>query len=56
MIPCSVRFLRILPCVQQHAPDAPLMNTLLGNPGPQPRFNPREPAFSAVVRYFSIIE
>jgi hypothetical protein len=33
-----------------------ITNTLLGNPGPQPRFDPRALASSGVVRYLSIIE
>src|SRR5262249_23956263 len=39
-----------------HAPDFPITNTLLGNPGPQPGLSPREPLGSATVRYLSIIE
>ena len=39
-----------------HADGVVLSNTLLGNPGPQPRFDPRDPKFSAVVRYTSVIE
>jgi hypothetical protein len=39
-----------------HAPDFLITNTLLGNPGPQRRFNPRDPAFAAIVRYISIIQ
>jgi hypothetical protein len=31
-------------------------NALLGHPGPQPGFDPRNPRYSGVVRYFSIIE
>jgi len=33
-----------------------ISNAVLGNPGPQPRFDPRHPAFAPVVRYFSIIQ
>ncbi len=33
-----------------------ISNTILGNPGPQPRFNPRQQPYSAVVRYLSIID
>ena len=39
-----------------HASRFGLSNTVLGNPGPQPRFDPRNPAFSGVVRYISIVE
>ncbi len=39
-----------------HAADCVLTNTLLGNPGPQPRFDPRAPGFSAVVRHLSVID
>ena len=28
---------------------------LPGNPGPQPRFNPRDPLYAPVVPYFSVI-
>jgi len=33
-----------------------ITNALPGNPGPQPSFDPRNPAYTGVVRYFSIIE
>jgi hypothetical protein len=33
-----------------------LSNAMLGNPGPQASFDPRNPQYSGVVRYFSIIE
>jgi len=33
-----------------------ISNGLLGNPGPQPRFEVRHPDYQSVVRYFSIIE
>src|SRR5262249_24106005 len=33
-----------------------LSNTTLGNPGPQPRFDPRDSRFSLVVRHLSIID
>jgi hypothetical protein len=33
-----------------------ITNALPGNPGPQPSFDPRNPAYSGVVRFFSIIE
>jgi len=33
-----------------------ISNALLGNPGPQPVFDPRNPMYQGVVRYFSIIE
>jgi hypothetical protein len=39
-----------------HPPDVLITNTLLGNPGPQPRFAPGDPAFGAIVRYLSIIQ
>jgi hypothetical protein len=39
-----------------HAEGFVITNTLLGNPGPQAKFNPRDPAFSAVVRYRSVIQ
>ena len=39
-----------------HPADATLTNTLLGNPGPVPRFNPRDPAAAGVVRYLSVIQ
>ena len=31
-------------------------STILGNPGPQPRFDPRDPVYRGIVRHFSIIE
>jgi hypothetical protein len=40
---------------REHGHDFLITNTLLGNPGPQERFNPRDPAFSAIVRYLSVI-
>lgn len=39
-----------------HADSFSISNTFLGNAGPQARFNPRDPAYSAVVRYLSIIQ
>jgi hypothetical protein len=33
-----------------------IANTFTGNPGPQARFAPRDPAFASVVRYVSIIQ
>jgi len=43
-----------------HQPGAPVTNvgatTQLGNPGPQPLFDPRNPTYRGIVRYFSIIE
>src|SRR5262249_34873831 len=39
-----------------HADGFLIANTLLGNPGPQPRFDPRGPAFAAIVRYLSVIQ
>ncbi|MCI0461853.1 MAG: hypothetical protein L0Z62_33295 [Gemmataceae bacterium] len=41
---------------RQHAEGFLIANTLLGNPGPQLRFQPRDPVFGAVVRYLSVIE
>jgi hypothetical protein len=38
-----------------HPAGAAVANAQLGNPGPQPRFDPRNPAYGPVVRYFSII-
>jgi len=39
------------------APQAPAgMLALPGNPGPQPRFDVRSPAYDGIVRYFSVIE
>ncbi len=39
-----------------HAGEFLLTNTLLGNPGPRPHFNPRDPSSAAVVRYLSVIQ
>jgi hypothetical protein len=39
-----------------HADGFLVTNTLLGNPGPRPRFDPRDPAAAAVVRYLTIIQ
>lgn len=39
-----------------HAKGFPVSNAVLGNPGPQTFFDPRNPQFSGIVRYFSIIE
>jgi hypothetical protein len=39
-----------------HAEGFLITNTLPGNPGPQPRFSPRDPAFAGIVRYLSIID
>jgi hypothetical protein len=33
-----------------------ISNAVLGNPGPQPRFDPRNPNYHGVVRFTSIIE
>ena len=33
-----------------------ISNGLLGNPGPQPRFDVRHPDYQSVVRYFSIVQ
>jgi hypothetical protein len=41
---------------QPHRAGFAITNALPGNPGPQPTFDPRNPAYSGVVRYFSIIE
>jgi hypothetical protein len=44
---------------KRHASGVPLTNagvsTVMGNPGPQPNFDPRHPDYLSVVRYFSII-
>lgn len=39
-----------------HDPGFAVSNAVLGHPGPQPYFDPRNPAYSGVVRYFSIIQ
>jgi hypothetical protein len=39
-----------------HAAGFTIANTLLGNPGPQPQFRPRDPLFRRAVRYFSVIQ
>jgi hypothetical protein len=39
-----------------HADGFLITNTLLGNPGPQARFDPRAPESAAIVRYLSIIQ
>jgi hypothetical protein len=39
-----------------HATRFALSNAMLGNPGPQPRFDLRQPPYQGVVRYWSIIE
>jgi hypothetical protein len=39
-----------------HSAGFAITNALPGNAGPQPSFDPRNPAYSGVVRYFSIIE
>lgn len=39
-----------------HPNDFAITNTILGNPGPQPRFQARDALFGAVVRYFSVIQ
>lgn len=41
---------------KKHAAGFAVSNATLGNPGPQTRFDPRHPAYSGVVRYFSVIE
>ena len=33
-----------------------ISNAVLGNPGPQPRFDPRNPKYQGVVRFTSIVE
>ena len=48
------------PLTRRHESGVPVTNvgaaTQFGNPGPQPRFDPRNAAFRGVVRHFSIIE
>jgi hypothetical protein len=39
-----------------HAARFAISNALLGNPGPQSVFDPRNPTYSGIVRYFNIIE
>jgi hypothetical protein len=41
---------------RSHASRFAISNAVLGNPGPQPRFDMRHPAYQGVVRFFSIIE
>jgi hypothetical protein len=33
-----------------------LSNAMLGNPGPQPRFDMRNPIYQGIIRYFSIVQ
>ncbi len=40
----------------RHQAGFSISNAVLGNPGPQPRLDPRNPMYSGVIRYFSIIE
>lgn len=46
------------PRFSEWLPPEPLTisNTILGNPGPQPQFNPRHAPFSAIVRYLNVIQ
>jgi hypothetical protein len=48
------------PFAHRHELGVPVTNvgtaTQLGHPGPQPRFDPRNPVYRGVVRHFSIIE
>jgi hypothetical protein len=48
------------PFAKRHEKGVPVTNvgasTQLGNPGPQTQFDPRNPRYAGVVRYFSIIE
>jgi hypothetical protein len=39
-----------------HPPGFAIGNAILGNPGPQPRFDMRRPEFNAIVPFFSVIE
>jgi len=39
-----------------HASRFSISNAVLGNPGPQPRFDMRQPAYQGVVRFFRIVE
>jgi hypothetical protein len=39
-----------------HALGFQITNALLGHPGPQPRFDPRNPQYGGIVRYLSIIQ
>ena len=41
---------------KSHAAGFAITNALPGNPGPQPSFDPRNPAYAGVIRYFTIIE
>ena len=41
---------------RDHPEPVTIANTILGNPGPQPRFNPRQAPYSGIVRYLSIIQ
>ena len=42
--------------LQAHANRFAISNVVLGNPGPQPRFETRQPAQQGVVRFFRIVE
>jgi hypothetical protein len=39
-----------------HASRFALSNAMLGNPGPQPRFDMRDPAYQGVIRYFCLLD
>ena len=41
---------------KRHAARFSISNAVLGNPGPQPRFEVRHPDYQGVVRFFSIVE
>src|SRR5262249_26100488 len=41
---------------KKHAAGFAVSNAVQGYPGPQSRFDPRNPQFQGIVRYFSIIE
>ena len=47
-----------LTCGRPHSRGCPLMigNTQMGNPGPQPGFNARDPRYSGVVRAFASLD
>jgi hypothetical protein len=39
-----------------HAPGTSVSNVLLGNPGPQPNFDPAQPTYRAVMPYFTKLD
>jgi hypothetical protein len=41
------------PVTRYHAAGSPVTNYVLGNPGPQPSFNPNDPRYKPVVPYFA---